>query len=184
MGTLATRASGPVDVVTGDRDLFQLVSDEQAVRILYIARGVGKLEVVTDSVVVSKYGVLPEQYADFATLRGDPSDGLPGVAGVGDKTAAGLLQKYGDLDGIRSAAADPTTSMASGLRGKLVAAASYLEVAPTVVAVAKDVTLEPFDPKLRALDDDMRATVEEAGEQWGLGGSVTRVLAALDAATT
>ena len=86
-----------MDVVTGDRDLFQLASDERKVRILYTARGVGKLEVVTDSVVVGKYGVLPEQYADFATLRGDPSDGLPGVPGIGEKTAAGLLQQYGDL---------------------------------------------------------------------------------------
>ena len=115
-----------------------------------------------------------------AILPGRPT-GL--VAGVGDKTAAGLLQKYGDLDGILAGAADPASSMASGLRGKLVAAASYLEVAPTVVAVARDVQVEPFDSKLRALDDDMRATVEGAGEQWGLGGSVTRVLAALVAAT-
>jgi 5'-3' exonuclease len=183
MGTLATRAAGPVDIVTGDRDLFQLVSDERGVRVLYTARGVGKLEIITDSVVVNKYGVLPEQYADFATLRGDPSDGLPGVAGVGDKTAAGLLKTYGDLDGILAAAANPRTSIASGLRGKLVAAAPYLAVAPTVVAVAKDVDLPEFDPRLKPLDDDMRQTVETAGEQWGLGGSVTRVLAALDAAT-
>jgi 5'-3' exonuclease len=184
MGTLAARATEPVDVVTGDRDLFQLVSDDRGVRVLYVARGVAKLETVTDSVVVGKYGVLPEQYADFATLRGDPSDGLPGVAGIGDKTAAGLLQKYGDLDGILAAAADPASSMASGLRGKLLAATSYLEVAPTVVAVAKDVPLDGFDPALRALDADTRSAVEEAGESWGLGGSVTRVLAALDAAAT
>jgi 5'-3' exonuclease len=184
MGTLAARATEPVDVVTGDRDLFQLVSDDRGVRVLYVARGVAKLETVTDSVVVGKYGVLPEQYADFATLRGDPSDGLPGVAGIGDKTAAGLLQKYGDLDGILAAAADPASSMASGLRGKLLAATSYLEVAPTVVAVANDVPLDGFDPALRALDADTRAAVEEAGESWGLGGSVTRVLAALDAAAT
>jgi 5'-3' exonuclease len=181
MGTLAARASGPVDVVTGDRDLFQLVNDDRDVRILYIARGVGKLEIVTDSVVVSKYGVLPEQYADFATLRGDPSDGLPGVAGVGDKTAAGLLKQYGDLAGILAAAADPSSPLSSGLRGKLVGAASYLEVAPTVVAVATDVKLPDFDPRLRPLDDEMRETVVAAGEQWGLGGSVTRVVAALDA---
>jgi 5'-3' exonuclease len=179
MGTLATRADGAVDVVTGDRDLFQLVSDERGVRVLYVARGVGKLEIVTDSVVVSKYGVLPEQYADFATLRGDPSDGLPGVAGVGDKTAAGLIQKYGDLDGILAAAADPASSLASGLRAKLVAAAPYLAVAPTVVEVARDVDLPAFDPKLRPLDDEMRDTVMAAGELWGLGGSIPRVLAAL-----
>ncbi len=183
MGTLATRASGPVDIVTGDRDLFQLVSDERKTRVLYTARGVGNLEIVTDSVVVGKYGVLPEQYADFATLRGDPSDGLPGVAGIGDKTAAGLLKQYGDLAGILTAAADPASSMASGLRARLVAAGSYLAVAPSVVAVAKDVDLPAFDPKLRPLDDDLRQSVAAAGEQWGLGGSVPRVVAALAAAT-
>ena len=69
----------PVDVVTGDRDLFQLVDDANDVRVLYIARGVGKHERVTDALVVEKYGMLPGQYADFATLRGDASDGLPGV---------------------------------------------------------------------------------------------------------
>jgi len=184
MGTLATRASGPVDIVTGDRDLFQLVSDERKTRVLYTARGVGNLEIVTDSVVVAKYGVLPEQYADFATLRGDPSDGLPGVAGIGDKTAAGLLKQYGDLAGILAAAADPASSMASALRAKLVAAGSYLGVAPAVVAVAKDVDLPAFDAKLRPLDDDLRQRVAAVGEQWGLGGSVPRVLAALASAAT
>ena len=88
IGSLSIQFGGPVDVVTGDRDLFQLVSDERQVRVLYTARGVGNLDVVDDAWVVRKYGVLPEQYADFATLRGDTSDGLPGVKGVGDKTAS------------------------------------------------------------------------------------------------
>src|SRR3954465_7167093 len=107
IGTLATGAPMPVDVVTGDRDLFQLVDDRNGVRVLYIARGVGNHERVTDEVVVGKYRVLPGQYADFATLRGNASDGLPGVAGIGEKTAASLLLKYGDLTGIVAAAADP-----------------------------------------------------------------------------
>ncbi|MDX6310172.1 MAG: hypothetical protein QOI06_3218 [Nocardioidaceae bacterium] len=179
IGTLATHARVPVDVVTGDRDLFQLASDEQKVRILYTARGVGKLEVVTDSVVVGKYGVLPEQYADFATLRGDPSDGLPGVPGIGEKTAAGLLQQYGDLPGILAAATDPASPIASGLRGKLAASADYLAVAPTVVAVATDIDLPAFDAELHPLASDTVDLVTELGELWGLGGSVTRVLAAL-----
>lgn len=181
MGTLATRADGPVDVVTGDRDLFQLVSDERQVRILYTARGVGRLEVVTDSVVATKYGVLPEQYADFATLRGDPSDGLPGVVGVGEKTAAGLLSQYGDLAGILAAAADATSPMASGLRGKLTASLGYLAVAPTVVAVATDVELGTFDPELRPVSPENADVLSELGDQWGLGGSVPRVIAALAA---
>src|SRR5215208_910036 len=97
IGTLATGASMPVDIVTGDRDLFQLVDDARGVRVLYIARGVGNHERMTAEVVVGKYRVLPSQYADFATMRGDASDGLPGVAGIGEKTAASLLLKFGDL---------------------------------------------------------------------------------------
>ena len=183
MGTLATRARGAVDVVTGDRDLFQLVSDEHAIRVLYTARGVGKLEIVTDSVVVGKYGVLPQQYADFATLRGDPSDGLPGVPGIGDKTAAGLLEQYGDLAGILEAAQDPGSALSSGVRGKLRSSLDYLAVAPTVVAVACDIDLPDVPTALQPVPAETRELVAELGETWGLGGSVSRVLAALDGVT-
>lgn len=182
IGTLAARATDPVDVVTGDRDLFQVVDDSRGVRVLYIARGVGKLETVTDATVVGKYQVLPEQYADFATLRGDPSDGLPGVAGVGEKTAASLLQTYGDLAGILEAAVDKSSSLSSGLRGKLAAAAPYLAVAPQVVAVATDADLPDFDPTLRPLTDDQRAAADELAQRWGLGGAMSRAIEALDAA--
>src|SRR3569623_530941 len=114
IGTRATGAPMPVDVVTGDRDLFQLVDDKRGVRVLYIARGVGKHERMTDELVVEKYSVLPSQYADFAPLRGAASDGLPGVAGIGEKTAASLLLKFGDLRGIVAAAADPASDMLLG----------------------------------------------------------------------
>ncbi|BAS08803.1 5'-3' exonuclease [Arthrobacter sp. Hiyo4] len=106
VGTYASHADLPVDVVTGDRDLFQTVSDDRQVRVIYTARGMRNLEVVTDAVVVGKYRVLPEQYADYATLRGDASDGLPGVAGIGEKTAASLLGEYGTLENLLAAAAD------------------------------------------------------------------------------
>ena len=99
IGTLSKDAGMPVDVVTGDRDLFQLVDDDAEVRILYIARGVGRHERVTNSVVQEKYGIDGRQYADFAALRGDASDGLPGVNGIGEKTAATLLQRFGDMAG-------------------------------------------------------------------------------------
>lgn len=179
IGTLAARADGPVDVVTGDRDLFQVVSDERQVRVLYTARGVGRLEIVTDSVLVDKYGVLPEQYADFATLRGDPSDGLPGVAGIGEKTAAQLLRQYGDLAGVIAAAHDPRSSLASGVRAKMLAGAGYLEAAPKVVAVATDVTLPSYDATLRPPTPEVVAVLNELAERWALGGSVPRVLTAL-----
>jgi len=178
IGSLASQTKGAVDVVTGDRDLFQLVDDDQEVRVLYIARGVGNLEILTNSSIVKKYGILPEQYVDFAVLRGDPSDGLPGVKGVGDKTAASLLQQYGDLAGIQAAAADDTTKMATGVRAKLTAATDYLEVAPTVVAVARDLDLPEVDTQILPLDEAGVEVVTGMRETWGLGGSVNRVLTA------
>jgi 5'-3' exonuclease len=154
IGTLATDAGMPVDVVTGDRDLFQLVDDEAAVRVLYIARGVGRHERVDEAWVREKYGIEARQYADFATLRGDASDGLPGVAGVGDKTAATLLGRFGDLRGIVSAAGEPGSDLAPGPRGKIKAAADYLRVAPEVVAVARDLELDATDLRLPAEPQD------------------------------
>ena len=109
IGTLATGASMPVDIVTGDRDLFQLVDDEAGVRVLYVARGVGRHERVDDAWVRNKYGIPAGGYVGYATLRGDASDGLPGVAGIGEKTAASLITSYGDLDGILAAASGPDT---------------------------------------------------------------------------
>jgi 5'-3' exonuclease len=174
IGTLATDAGMPVDIVTGDRDLFQLVDDEAEIRVLYTARGVGKHERVTNDVVREKYGVDADQYAALATLRGDSSDGLPGVAGVGDKTAAVLLNRFGDLDTIIEAAKDPDGDMGPGPRGKIKAALDYLEVAPTVVAVARDLDLGSPDLVLPAVpaDPEMLAAI---AEQWGLTSPVQRL---------
>lgn len=178
IGTLATTATMPVDIITGDRDLFQLVSDERAVRVVYTARGMSKLEIITDAVVVAKYGVLPEQYADFATMRGDASDGLPGVPGVGEKTAAGLLQTHGDLAAI-IAAADAGEGMSAGVRTKLLTALPYLQVAPTVVEVARNIDLPEVDAQLRPLDDDALTYGEALAQRWNLGSSWERAVAAL-----
>ena len=180
IGTLATGAGMPVDIVTGDRDLFQLIDDRAGIRVLYTARGVGKHERVTEHTIVEKYSVLPQQYADFATLRGDASDGLPGVAGVGDKTAASLLLKYGDLSGIRAAATDPGSDLGPGPRGKILAAADYLDVAPTVVAVARDIDLGTPDTTLPQQPKDPDALAALAA-RWGLRSPVERLTGVLDA---
>ncbi len=179
IGSLSTQAELPVDVVTGDRDLFQLIDDARDVRVIYTARGMSKLEVLTDVSVVSRYGVLPSQYADFAVMRGDSSDGLPGVAGIGEKTAASLLQQFVDLDGIVAAAADPTAPLSATMRAKIVAAADYLEVAPTVVEVVRDLDVGEFDARVRPLDAAQRGEVERLAEEWNLGGSAQRALLAL-----
>lgn len=176
IGALATHADVPVDIVTGDRDLFQLIDDERGVRIVYTARGMSNLEIVDDAAVLGRYGVHAAQYADFAVLRGDPSDGLPGVSGIGEKSAASLLTAHGSLDGIRAAVADGSAGTPSQ-RAKIAAAADYLDVAPTVVRVARDLTFEPFDDHLGAADE---TAAHALAEKWNLGSSMTRALTALD----
>jgi 5'-3' exonuclease len=178
IGTLATGAGQPVDIVTGDRDLFQLVDDEKDVRVLYIARGVGRHERVTNEWVRAKYGIDARQYADFATLRGDASDGLPGVAGIGEKTAATLLNRFGDMPGILAAAADPSSDLGPGPRGKIKAAADYLAVAPKVVAVARDIDLDRSDVLLPAHPRDPDKVVALAA-QWNLDSPAARLVTAL-----
>jgi len=180
IGTLATDAGMPVDIVTGDRDLFQLVDDEAEIRVLYIARGVGRHERVTESVVREKYGVAARQYADFATLRGDTSDGLPGVAGVGDKTAATLLNRFGDVEGIMAAVADPESDLAPGPRRKIQDALDYLAVAPQIVAVARDIDLGEPDLTLPLTPRDPDGVVRLAG-RWGLDSPAGRLVEALTA---
>ncbi len=93
----------PVEVVTGDRDLIQLVDDASGIVVLYTGRGIRRVELLDEAAVVAAHGVRPQQYTDMAILRGDPSDGLPGVPGIGAKTAASLLERFGDMDGILAA---------------------------------------------------------------------------------
>jgi 5'-3' exonuclease len=178
IGTLTGRAAGPVDIVTGDRDLFQLVDDTRGVRVLYPVKGVGTLQSVDAAWLREKYGVDGSGYADFALLRGDPSDGLPGVPGIGEKTAAKLLNAYGDLAGIMAAVADPAAALSPAQRKRLDEARDYIAVAPKVVRVADDVPVPDFDPAVpHSLRDPAR--VRELGERWGLGGSLQRLLSAL-----
>ena len=181
IGTLTARATGPVEIVTGDRDLFQLVDDARGVTVVYPVKGVGSAQTVDDAALLEKYGVTGAAYADMAALRGDASDGLPGVKGIGEKTAAQLIQAYGDLGGVRAAAADPASKLTPARRRNLLEGAPYLDVAPTVVRVAADVPLPAFDPALPDEPLDPMA-LEELAARWGLGTSLTRLLETLAAA--
>jgi 5'-3' exonuclease len=181
IGTLATRARGPVDVVTGDRDLFQLVDDARGIRVLYTARGIADIEPIDEAAVTARYGIPGRAYADFAVLRGDPSDGLPGVAGVGEKTAAALVREFGDLAGIRAAAARtavPKPPLTAAVLKKLHAAGNYLDAAPAVVAVARTIDLPPIEGALprRPADPAARGAL---AEQHGLQSPLGRLGAAL-----
>jgi 5'-3' exonuclease len=185
IGALAARETeNPVEVITGDRDLFQVVRYEPTpASVVYVGRGWAKAEVLGPAEIAAKYGVPVENagaaYADMAALRGDPSDGLPGVTGIGDKTAAKLITQFGSLDALLAAARAESRDVPLKTRTRLAEAADYLAVAPTVVRVAVDAPVEQSGPDLvpsAPADPDRLA---ELAERWNLGSSVTRLLKAL-----
>ncbi|BCJ46864.1 5'-3' exonuclease [Actinoplanes ianthinogenes] len=178
LGTLAATQAAPVEVVSGDRDLFQLVDDARGTRLLYCGRGVAKLEDADEALVQAKYGVQARYYADFAAMRGDPSDGLPGVAGVGEKTAARLIERYGGIAEILAALDDPSSGFAPGVRTKLDVSREYLAKALPVCRVALDVKLPDFEPALPREPRDPEALLALA-ERWNLAGSARRLVDAL-----
>jgi 5'-3' exonuclease len=178
IGTLAARADEPVDVVTGDRDLFQLVDDARQVRIVYIARGVARFEVVDEAAVTARYQIPGRAYAAFATLRGDPSDGLPGVAGVGEKTAAALVRVFGTVEAMLTAIDSGHGGFPMGSRAKLVQARDYLQAALPVVRVADDAPLPEVDGRLSASRADAQR-LAALDERWNLGSSLRRMVAAI-----
>ncbi|MFN8076448.1 MAG: 5'-3' exonuclease [Kineosporiaceae bacterium] len=150
IGTLATASADGtgVDVVTGDRDLMQLVDDATAVRVLYVGRGVRRLEVIDQAALAAKYGVSTgPRYADVALLRGDASDGLPGVAGIGEKTAAAVVERFGSAQAAREAAAAQDPGLGAAVARRLRDAEHYLDAAAPVVKVVTDIPgLTPTRP--------------------------------------
>lgn len=173
IATLAARTAEPVCVVTGDRDLFQLVDDERRRTVVYLARGISKAELFDAEAVTAKFGVDPEHYVDFAVLRGDPSDGLPGVKGIGAKTAVSLVNTYGGINGIRAAAADDGSDLPARQRQAIGGASDYLDRALRVSTVVDEVELPLVDAKLPASPTDP-ATVTELTERWGIASALGR----------
>ena len=179
IGTMATRHDGPVDVLTGDRDLFQLIRDDKPVRIIY---SVEKFAAIDEAAVTRKYAIPGRGYAEFAILRGDPSDGLPGVAGIGAKTASALVTRFGTVEAMLAALdAGKEAGFPAGARTKLAAARDYLAVAPAVVYVVRDLDLPAYDDRLPSAPSDPAALVE-LSDRWNLDGPLNRLLAALETA--
>ncbi|MBI3212324.1 MAG: 5'-3' exonuclease [Mycobacterium sp.] len=188
LGTLAAQEDrDPVVVVSGDRDLLQVVTDEPvAIRVLYLGKGLAKAILWGPDEVAEKYGLPVDRagaaYAELAVLRGDPSDGLPGVPGIGEKTASTLISQHGSLESLLTAAADPKSTVSKGIRSKLATASDYLDAAGPVVRVATDapVTLSTATDVLPLAADDPKRVAALATE-YGVTSSIGRLQKALDA---
>jgi len=174
IATLAARADGLVEIVTGDRDLFQLVRDPN-VKVLYTLRGVTELAHVDEAWIHAKYGIPGDRYFDYAVLRGDPSDGLPGVRGIGEKTASELVRKYGSLDAILAA-----KDLSPTIRAKLRASADYLIAARKVVLMPRDAPVTSGEgtlPRTPAHPERVLALAK----RYALEGAAKRLVEALAA---
>jgi 5'-3' exonuclease len=185
IGALVARENAdPVEVISGDRDMFQVVRMEPTpATVWYVGRGWNKVEVIGPAELAAKYDLPVHgaglRYADMAVLRGDPSDGLPGVPSIGEKTAAKLIREFGSLSALIAAAHAGDARVPKRAQTNIVASADYLAAAPVVVAVAADapVVLDRDDRVPTAPADPDR--VQELKERWGLSVSVDRLLAAL-----
>ncbi len=184
IGTVAARVSGRdrLDVVTGDRDLIQLVRDPH-VRLLFTRRGVSELDVLDEAGVEARFGVSASRYADLAVLRGDPSDGLPGVRGVGQKTAVELVRAYPSIDAlVEDARAERRTGAplrrSPHLRARIRDSADYLEAMRRVVPIRTDLDLETVE----GTRDDH--ALDGVAERLKLTGPVRRLREALTAGPT
>jgi 5'-3' exonuclease len=174
LGSLVDQYDIPADVVTGDRDLFQLIDDGAAVRVVSITKGIKKLEVFDDQALVEKYGVAGHHYADFSLLRGDASDGLPGVKGIGEKTAAKLVSEYSSVSALLKAAHDETSPLAPAVRKNLLASTDYIHAASQVVRTRTDASL----PSIKKLPEQVQSpdVLAQLVDQWGVARQVDRLL--------
>ena len=178
MATFAVKEKGPIRVVTGDRDLFQMVDDKRDVKIVYLARGISQHDLVDSKWVAEKYGIPGDRYALFAMFRGDPSDGLPGVRGIGEKGAALIANHFATVDEALAGAKAEHPALTKSLAKKIIDGADYLKIAPTLVHCAKDVAIPKMDIAVPKKPEDL-STIYQMKDEYGLGASVDRLISAL-----
>jgi len=178
MATYAEVEKGPIRIVTGDRDLFQMVDDKRDIKVVYLAKGISAHDLVDIKYVSDKYQIPGERYALFAMFRGDPSDGLPGVRGIGEKGAALIANNFATVDEALAGAHAGHEALPAALAKKIIAGSDYLKIAPTVVQVARNVALPQVDLSMPKAPADL-SEIYRFKERYGLGASVDRLISAL-----
>ena len=178
MATYAEVEKGPIRIVTGDRDLFQMVDDKRDIKVVYLAKGISQHDLVDVKYVSDKYQIPGERYALFAMFRGDPSDGLPGVRGIGEKGAALIANNFANVDDALAGAHEAHASLPPALAKKIIAGSEYLKIAPTVVQVARNVSLPRVDISMPVSPSDL-SQIYQFKERYGLGASVDRLISVL-----
>ena len=178
IATLAARETAPTLVVTGDRDLVQVVRPGVDV-LLTVNGGMERWPILDPAAVLDRFGVAPQQYVDLAVLRGDPSDGIPGVPGFGAKTAASVLQAFGSLDTLleRSAEVPPPRPLTTRLAGLLREHADAIAAMRLVATARLDAPVTSPTPIAHLIVDEPRLHAVTA--EWGVERFVDELRGAL-----
>ena len=178
MATFAVNQPGPIRIVTGDRDLFQLVDDKRDVKVVYLAKGIANHDLVDLKWIEQKYEIPGDRYGLFAMIRGDASDGLPGIKGIGEKGAASIAKQFTNLDEVMKAATNDDERLTANIRKKLLESAEYARIAPKLVGCATDVSIPEMKIDLPNKPLDTQK-IQDIKEEFGLGTSVDRIMNAL-----
>ena len=178
MATFAVKEKGPIRIVTGDRDLFQLVDDKADIKVVYLARGISAHDLVDIAWVANKYSIPGNRYALFAMFRGDPSDGLPGVKGIGEKGAALIANNFASVEEAIAGAKSGHAALSASLAKKIIDGTEYLKIAPTLVNCARDVAIPDMKIEMPSKPADL-SYIYAMKEEYGLGASVDRLISAL-----
>jgi len=178
IATFAVNQAGPIRIVTGDRDLFQLVDDKRDVKVVYLAKGIANHDLVDLKWIEKKYDIPGDRYGLFAMIRGDASDGLPGIKGIGEKGAALIAKQFTNLDEVMKAATNDDERLTVNIRKKLLESAEYARIAPKLVSCAKDVSIPDMKIDLPNKPLDTQK-IQDLKEKFGLGTSVDRIMNAL-----
>ena len=178
MATFAVNQPGPVRIVTGDRDLFQLVDDKRDVKVVYLAKGIANHDLIDLKWIEQKYEIPGDRYGLFAMIRGDASDGLPGIKGIGEKGAASIARQFTNLDEVMKAAINDDERLTTNIRKKLLESSEYAKIAPKLVGCATDVSIPEMKIDLPNKPLNTQK-IQDIKEEFGLGTSVDRIMNAL-----
>ncbi|NDH99971.1 MAG: 5'-3' exonuclease [Actinobacteria bacterium] len=178
MATFSVTQNGPIRIVTGDRDLFQLVDDKRDVKVVYLAKGISNHDLVDLSWIEKKYEIPGDRYSLFAMIRGDSSDGLPGIRGIGEKGAAAIAKQFKNLSEVMRAAESGDERLTPNLRKKLLESADYALIAPKLVSCALDVAIPEMKIDLPSKPNSFEKIIA-LKDEYGLGASIDRIISAL-----
>jgi 5'-3' exonuclease len=178
IATLAKTQRGPVRIATGDRDLFQVVSDKQDVKVIYLAKGISSHELVDENWITEKYQIPGNRYGFFAAIRGDASDGLPGIKGIGEKGAALIVNQFQDMDSLITDVTGPTPKSPEKFVKKILSDLDYAKKATKLVSCAADVRLPSVNLQIPTKPVNPKK-LEDLETVYGLKTSIQRVKSAL-----